>query len=297
MRRAPAVLAALLMAALAGCSASPPPGTDGDVGNEWAALPAAVAYLPKAGDCYRSSWLEQDARRDDNVVPCDSTHFAETAFVGEFTGAAARLTSPPSLSSKDPAAIAAQATAFAECDKQATAYLGRSWYSLDTYIDIALPTNSAWSAGVHWYRCDLGQYPFNSSSNSAASRSKSLKAEPATPVCVNMKNDKWPIVSCTAKHNTEFVGGFAFTPAQAPTAGTDASWAPIHSRCMKLVAGYIGVSLDRARSQWTDYAYSTYSKTHWDKGRRIMRCFVYIRNSSMTKSAKGTGGKGVPRWS
>jgi len=77
-------LAATVVLALAGCGK--PAGTDGDLTNGWAMMPAAKIVVPTAGACY-------DATEDDlttitkwpEATDCTKSHNVELVYVGQFS--------------------------------------------------------------------------------------------------------------------------------------------------------------------------------------------------------------------
>src|SRR3954447_3722983 len=104
MRRPLALIMTALTLAVAGCS-SAPPGTDGNVADDWPAMPPAGLAVPATGSCHyygtsrdfeyslpgSFSFTEPaDIAETRDCAPADSTassgvHDTETAYVGAFS--------------------------------------------------------------------------------------------------------------------------------------------------------------------------------------------------------------------
>src|SRR6185436_20542156 len=77
------IVTVALVATLGGCA---PAGGDGDVVDDWGALPSAAPIVPPSGVCYASSLTNAnriDAAASDRL-PCDQQHAVETYHVGQF---------------------------------------------------------------------------------------------------------------------------------------------------------------------------------------------------------------------
>ncbi|WDZ82344.1 septum formation family protein [Micromonospora cathayae] len=193
MRR---VLVALVLAgalaSVAGCARPGP--ADGDLTDDWPALPAARPFVPAAGVCLpRISAVAQAAGYE--TVDCARPHLAETIHVGTVDGTAtvpdrpATDTGPvPDGPTADrtptdgptsdrtptdgptadraatdgtverPAAGSAALRAIrADCDQRTREVLGGDWRSARLTLQVTLPSTAAWAAGARWYRCDLSE--------------------------------------------------------------------------------------------------------------------------------------------
>lgn len=125
---------------LAGCAAAPP-GTDGDLVDDWTPLAAATGFTPEAGTChptisavgYRSAYAP---------TPCDQPHTSETLYVGTLTGADATGSRPPEADST------ATRTAYATCEREANQALGADWRSGRIDLSVILPSRAGWEGGL-----------------------------------------------------------------------------------------------------------------------------------------------------
>ena len=66
--------------ALAGCGGLPP-GVDGNLTNDWSAMPQPKIAVPVAGACYPEPYTTVWTG-DFHPVDCAQTHNTETAYVG-----------------------------------------------------------------------------------------------------------------------------------------------------------------------------------------------------------------------
>lgn len=286
------VLAAIaLMAAVGVAGCGLPAGVDGKLTNAWAAPPTPQLVEAKAGDCVVTR-AEQTTPHDNPITICTNTHHREIVHVGTFTGAAAALAVPPRIKENATGAeAAAQATAYAECSKQASAYLGRPWYSIHLDLFVVLPTDRAWQAGRKWFRCELQEVDWYS--NNPKARTSSLKGNAFPVSCINFTGDEAKEVPCTTKHNGEFVGGFDATSATPPK--TDKQYEAYHKRCRDLIGAYIGVARSRVQYVTGTYLWYEHDDEYWSSGRRGMLCFIWLGEKKyMTGSAKGKGGRNLP---
>lgn len=74
--------------ALAGCGGLPP-GVDGNLTNDWSAMPQPKVAVPVAGVCYQQHYVAIWIG-DFTTVDCAATHGTEAALVGAFTPACTR---------------------------------------------------------------------------------------------------------------------------------------------------------------------------------------------------------------
>jgi hypothetical protein len=277
---------------LAGCTSNVS-GVDGKLINDWPALPEAKVFAPDAGVCHERSYEETGRASSYRPVDCAGDHYGETVHVGEFTGKAAELTSPPD------ATAAVVAPAYAECDKAAKEFVGREWRDGRLTIDLALPSDAAWKGGARWYRCDLNELTTVTEDAKWVERKGSLKGDlPADLLLacfaesgVNGSVDKMPEIDCAKSHNAEYMGSF-IAPDSKTYPKTDAEWDYFHGKCRDIMASFVGVS----RSGTEKYGVISwpYSRDTWTGGDRGVRCFFWLDKKAMTGSAKGTAGKGIP---
>src|SRR5439155_26367929 len=89
-----AVLVGAVALLAAGCGR--PPGVDGDLTNNWPAMPEAKIAVRADHACYRTYSATQDAfARIRDPVECSGPHEVETVHVGIFTGEDAGRDTPP----------------------------------------------------------------------------------------------------------------------------------------------------------------------------------------------------------
>src|SRR2546428_487435 len=102
MRRLTGFVGVLLIGATAlamsGCSL--PPGTDGDLTNQWPMMAAPTGWEPEAGKCH-SAFEVAATRSSYYPVDCTQLHSYETVAVVQFTGNAANLGAPPGAGSPE----------------------------------------------------------------------------------------------------------------------------------------------------------------------------------------------------
>ncbi|NUT36899.1 MAG: hypothetical protein HOV79_27910 [Hamadaea sp.] len=130
-RRASVVAATLTVLTLLGCGLGSA-GGDGDLADDWRALPQAESFTPGKG-CHAKALAKNASREDAATVDCTGTHLSETIFVGRLTGAVAELPDVPL------AANAALVPAYTECHNRADALLG-TWLDFRLSLRMVLPT-------------------------------------------------------------------------------------------------------------------------------------------------------------
>jgi hypothetical protein len=268
-------------------------GVDKDLTDDWVALAASEPFKPSVGVCHESEYTETGSLSSYKPVPCTGAHFGETVFVGEFTGPAGESGSAPNVSSD------VVTTAFAECDKQATQYVGQEWRNGRLSLDIVVPGSTAWTGGARWFRCDLGELTTVTDDPEWVKRTSSLKGvlEPKlrlgcfTETGSSDSVEEMPEVDCAATHNAEYTGTF-IAPTNKTYPKADAEWTYFHDQCRNTIAQYVGVTREAAGKygviSWP------YSRDSWAGGDRGVRCFLWLEKKSMTGSAKDSGGKNLP---
>ena len=139
------VAVACALALAAGCAG--PAGTDGDLTDDWAAMPAPKPYQPTAPACFTDDL--QASIRLPEPVDCQRGHRMETFFSGTFTGAdAARTTTPPTGSAE-------RRRAFEQCMTATTTFLGDDWRNGRLELTMTVASQQHWEGGGRWFRCDL----------------------------------------------------------------------------------------------------------------------------------------------
>ncbi len=262
-------------------------GSHGITGN-WSAMPAPHAFVPAADTCHTNVTGAVSARTYD-PIDCAQKHFAQTIHVGQLTGPITELPDPPALDD------AAAEPAYAECDKGAQAKLGRNWRDLQLDMVVKLPSEGAWQAGARWVRCDL-VVPADlalSTDDNLVEQTGRLDFDKLMLGCFDYKSAPDPHltgVACTTAHNAEYVGSDNLPPGTKYPESDD-DWNTIHDKCFALTAVFIGVAVKDVTtgvSSWIE------SESRWTGGDRSVRCYLWLDQKTMTTSAKGTKGQGVP---
>jgi len=287
-RRGPValLLAAVISMALAGC-ADQLPGVDGDLVDDWPAAAVPVAHQQKAGVCQTlKTMVEEDSSRDAYVVDCATEHYGETAFAGELTEADAQLAEPPTAEGLGSAGIAVQVKTYRECDKQASAYLGRRWHHRFVKLVVVYPSRAAWHGGARWFRCDMFELTWT---GRPLNRHASLRTSAPAAVCWDLKIGK-PL-ECGTRHNGEYVGSYVSSAAKPPSSAAD--YKPVHQECYRLIAAYLGVSRSQVPYLTGVGGFAADSDQDWARGYRKVDCFLWLGDKFVTGSARGRSGKGL----
>lgn len=277
---------------LAGCGA--PAGVDRDLADDWAAFPAAQAFVPEAGVCHPTI---QDVGylSGYNPVACTASHRAETLHVGTLSGADAEEGAPPRAGSTG------MRTAHAECDRQVSKALGGDWRSGRLQLSVVFPSAPAWSGGARWFRCDLAEVA-SLDDGSVTARDASLRdaLAPGSPLalgCFNPKLSKDDIeqmrpVACTAKHHAEFVGIAQFPDLTYAQFTRDPQRA--HKACRGLIAKYVKVPNNGDLQYRAGTIIYHPLEAEWKNGDRGVQCFLWVSDRTLTRTLKGAGTKGLP---
>ncbi|WP_203912124.1 septum formation family protein [Rhizocola hellebori] len=272
-----------------------PPGTDGNLVNEWPEIAAPEGWVPKADTCHKE-FAMTSYRRAYTPVSCTTEHRYETVHLGEFTGDAAKLTAPPTAPGN-----ADLLAAYKDCDAKTTAFVGGEWRSGRLWIGVSVPSPGAWEGGARWYRCEVSLREDDPYLPGPANWSKSLKGEFSAQSelkygCYDIPSDEkkaWVVVACTAGHNAEFVGTFPVTDAWA-TLNDEAVAKTIHTKCRSMIAGYVGVPDNGDMKYRTGTYYHYPSEAEWADGDHAIRCHLWLSGKTLTRSLKGTGNSGLP---
>jgi hypothetical protein len=225
-------------------------------------------------------------------VNCAETHYVETAYVGEFTGADAQRSSPPAVGSP------ALPATYAQCQKGATDYLGGDWHNGLLWLGLVVPSDNAWRGGARWFRCDLVHYadPFDESIVDKGVLKGDL-AGPRTSAygCLTTTENKDQTIltatpaDCASPHQAEFAGLYTAPDVPYPTDAA-ARKKMGESGCEIVVASFLGYS---SPSQWRNQAvglwWHGFSEDQWKLGDRTTQCFAYAFTKShrLIGSVKG----------
>ncbi|MFI5836939.1 septum formation family protein [Micromonospora sp. NPDC051300] len=284
-------LAGTVTAVLAGCVQTH--RADGDLVDDWAALPAPRLFVPATDACLpRLTAVVQAATYE--TVDCARSHLAEAVHVGTFTG-------PAALGARPEPGSPELRTARAECDQRAREMIGGDWHAARLTLNIALPPATAWLSGARWFRCDLAETD-SIDNTRPVNRVGSLRGalvgdNPLVHRCFDPKliganlNYMAPVL-CTEPHRAEFVGVYA---------EADMSWAQFaraapaaHRRCMRLIAAFANVPDNAELPYRAGSIFYPPSQREWEEGDRGVRCFLWSDDRKLTRSMRGAGPEGLP---
>lgn len=301
MRLAGGMLVGAFAVALAAACA--PGGGDGDLTDEWPAMPTAVVPRPAPGACHSATGTNafELVVTELSQAKCDEAHATETVHVGDFGGADAGGQAPPAGDS------AGTRAAFTACDAAAKDYLGDDWRAGRLRLFVFAPTAKQWAGGARFYRCELIE--LSQESGKLVARTGSLRSalsgtRPLAVSCMNDSGkddksiDEIAFVECAAAHTGEFVGVHTVTPAGRAYPGTAQRDRMVLDGCKRLGATYLGISL----SQWPQglsWFFWGPAETGWKGGNQGYRCYVGVFDRSKPIRAgatlKGLGTKPLPR--
>ncbi len=305
MRRSGTVLLACVLAVvtLAGCH-SVPANVDGDLTDDWPAIAQAVTPTPDAGACYDKQYAEEwQGEFGPSQVSCTVPHWTETVHVGTFTGDVASRTVPPLTGSSD------LATAYQDCAKATTDYLGGDWRTSYAYLGLTLPDKAAWTGGARWYRCELGEVTRDSDEDfvqSSALLKDGLRgSRPLARTCELVQDDSDGTIKsstgidCGQPHNAEFAGLYTLTGSSYPAESARDQQAG--AACGRVMQSYVGLS--STRSHYFGWLYFTITEDEWNLGIRTGICEVlgFAPNGSIngvrfTGSVHGGGDRKPAGW-
>jgi len=280
----------LLLAAVTACGESPRSAAVEPA----SASPATRAPVaPRLGACYdapltpyrsRSLWADLTP-----AVSCAEAHRVETYHVGTVDApSGAAEVQPRSQQMFD---------LFAVCAAKATQFLGGKWYDARVGLQVTLPVDKDWSAGVRSYSCDMAELD-QVGEEAAVRRTSSLRDALAAPGalfmgCFNRTSTVYwaPMVpaACDQRHDAEYVGAFdGVIPASddedtIEQVGLDG--------CERIVGSYLG------SPDFRDIyiGYLGWNSYHWHFGRLTVQCFATpVPGRRFTGSVKGIGGRRPP---
>ncbi|WP_410814634.1 septum formation family protein [Micromonospora sp. 067-2] len=294
MRRAMTTLLATAVTAvlLAGCAGAG--GLDGDLTDDWAALPPAAAFTPAAGVCQAADFTDVVTLASYQPTDCVGPHRVETVHVGSF----------PVERAAAPAGGSAELRgAFAECDTRTTGYVGDDWRAGRLRLSVALPSGAGWTAGSRWYRCDLSELTTVEAAATVVVRSGSLRdaLKGASTLRLGCQQTRAGAgrgaqtlvpAECGGRHDAEFVGVWRAPDTPYPT--RDAEWAPLYTGCRTLLGRYVGVPDDAALRFRSGVLVRPPGAGRWRVGDRGVRCYLWLSDRTVTASLRGAGPVGLP---
>ncbi|MDG4794336.1 septum formation family protein [Micromonospora sp. WMMD1082] len=294
MQRATRTLIAAFAVAvlLAGCNGAA--GVDGDLVDDWAALPPPGPFTPAAGVCHEADFADVVPLGAYAPVDCAVPHRLETVHVGAF---------PDGRSEPPPIASTELRTAFVECDNRATGYVGDNWRAGRLRLAVAVPSGPGWASGSRWYRCDLMEVTTAEAGATVVTRTGSLRdaLRPPSPLrlgCQQARTDRRGVVQtlvavdCASRHDAEFAGVWQAPDRPYPT--RSAEWAPFYGGCRSVTARYAGVPDDAALPFRTDVVVRPPGAGRWRVGDRGIRCYLWLSDRAVTGSLEGAGPARLP---
>lgn len=276
----------------AGCGR--PPGVDGDLTNNWSAMPEAKVPVPADHACYRVYGSNPDQfEQPTSPVDCTAQHEVETIHVGTFTGEDASRDTPP------PAGGPGRRKAYEDCAAQAKTFLGDDWRAGRLWLYLTVPRDLHWQAGSRWYRCDLiafrdvdehlpdvptaslrgalaGNRPYGVGCLKATQSSSSKEIQSMVPV------------DCAAAHNSEFAGVYDAPDVPWPSDATARNTMSAKG-CLSTIAKFAGIPDDANTRYRTGYITYGFGAQQWALGNRGVRCYMWRSDKTYSRSLKGAG--------
>lgn len=286
-----AVVCALALAALAGCTA--PEGTDGDLTNGWDLPPKPRQFRPLNRVCFDHVG-DTAPMREYAPIACTERHLAETFHVGDLTGAAAATGAANPVDGS----IAQQAAGL-QCARQASLFAGGDWRTGQLAVRPVLPGRDGWAAGARWFRCDLLQISLgdeqvvgrSGSLAGALAGAGALKLRCFNPTVTADRVSAMRAVSCGKVHHAEFVGVWAPPDPTQATLDDDAKAA---TGCRSAVAAYTNIPDDSDLPYRVGWIGFSPTPDEWNSGVRDVRCFLWLDGVAMKGSYRGAGTKKLP---
>lgn len=259
--------------------------------DEWPQMPAVQAFEPKAETCHAGVAASIDSRSY-RPVDCALKHKVQTLHVGQLSGEIAVRATPPVLT--DPSAE----PVYAECDKGVKARLGRDWRDFRLAIVVHVPTAAAWAGGARWVTCNavIPRDLARMDDNDLIEQEGPLTGSALDRLLLgcfsytSAPGSSLTGVECGTPHNAEYVGTDSM-PAGTKYPQADSDWDKLHEKCFVLTAAFVGVArsaLTIGVSSWIE------SESRWHGGDRSIRCYLWLDEKTMSASAKGSRGLGIP---
>jgi len=269
-----AVLAALAAGALVLSGCDHPPDVDGDLTNNWSAMPEAKVPSPPDRACYQvAANVLPSVAALPTPVGCTVPHNLETIHVGTFAGPDAGRDSPP------PAGDPSLRRAYEVCAGSAGAFLGDDWRTGRIGLTVVVPVLAEWDAGARWYRCDLVE----SGDAGVVSRTASLQgtlagSRPAALTCFAVAQqdnvvDSMRQVDCGIPHDAEFAGVYDPPDGGYPDDANQRR-SMRNAGCRGVVASFVGVPNDGNVQSRTGWIFAEVGRGSWEQGNRGIRCYI-----------------------
>lgn len=283
-----AALAAVMLLAGSAC-ATPPAGTDGDLVNQWPALTEPTIWQPVVETCHNRFAVNQ-IEAGYSKVACTSSHGYQTVHVGQLSGDAASQSRPPEVGS------AAYRSLWNDCDPRLTAFLGGQWRERKLRLRVGVPSPQAWEARARWYACEVAvvkDHNFGVTTIEGSLKG-AFDTQPTLLFgCYHVpQQGDAKSMGCDEPHNTEFVGfvNFGDMSWEDMRAERDKEIDGTHLLCRGVVHAFAAAPNVRTGT----WAWNP-AEEDWKAGDRTMRCFLWLNETSVSKSLKGVGASGWPR--
>ncbi|WP_238007372.1 septum formation family protein [Dactylosporangium sp. AC04546] len=294
MRRFLLAACALLVLGTAACAA--PKGTDGNLVDDWPALPAPKVPEPAVGACWKTTaWAAYEQLAFEYTLPadCATEHHMETVHVGQVPADLASSTQVPSALQLS--------QVYRECEPAAEKYLGGAWQTGRVYLYLHPTTAAQWRGGARFYRCDVATV--DSEADHLVPQTGTLKdsLRPGGPRAIGCGNqvvrDKKIVdltpTACTDPHDTELVGYARRPDVQTIPPDYKGIEAIFKSECEAQLLAYTGMSASHyARQPVGIITWVTTNNHGWTAGDHSARCYL-ITNKKLTRSLKSAGNVAV----
>ena len=275
-----------------------PAGTDGRLLDDWAPMAEPRPFVPTTGACHGAAFAETVDLGSDDPVDCGASHRLETVYVGTFTDAAGARGTPP------PAGAPERRAAFAECDRNASGYVGAQWRDGRLQLGVATPSDRAWQAGARWFRCDLAEVSNVEENGAVVTRTSSLRDALKAPsplglACYTAKLTavrtigSMPPADCGRGHNAEYVGVWR-APEPLARPSTDRDWLPFYDGCRSQIARYVGVPDDATLRYRAGVRAVPAGVEQWRAGDRGVRCYLWFTDRTLARSLRNAGLAALP---
>ncbi|MEV6816905.1 septum formation family protein, partial [Micromonospora sp. NPDC051296] len=275
-----------MAALLVGCGA--PGGLDGDLVDDWAALPPPGPFTPAAEVCHEADFADAVPVAAYVPVDCAAPHRVETVHIGAF----------PDGRESPPIASVELRAAFADCDNRATGYVGDNWRAGRLRLAVAVPSGPGWAAGSRWYRCDLMEVSTVEAAATVVLRTGSLRDALRVPSplrlgCQQTRTGRGGVVQtllpvdCAERHDAEFAG--VWQAPDRPYPSRSAEWVPLYAGCRSVLARYAGLPDDADLAFRSDVVVRPPGAGRWRAGDRGVRCYLWLADRAVTGSLKGAG--------
>ena len=281
-----ALMCAAALGMTAACSSPLPEGIDGDLTDGWDPPPPALQWRPLNAKCF-DDLVETASPENYAPIGCEKRHMAETYWIGDLSGAAARPDA-----NRDSAG-AARVAAYLECSRRADGFLGGAWRASRLMVQFVMPSDTGWDAGARWFRCDVAE---SDDGGELAGREGTLRGALAgasdlklgcfNPTISGESVRAMASVDCDRAHHAEFVGlWIAPAISYARLEGSP----QLSKGCLSAIARYTKVPDDGMLKYRTGWLGFPGTEAAWNAGDRTVQCFLWLSGETIKGSYKGAG--------